>query len=325
MRILVTGGAGYIGSVTSDLLVQEGHEVTVFDSLVSGHRSAVPKGAAFVRGDLLDRSRIQEVLEKKRTEAILHFAGNIEVGNSMRAPFGYLADNVAGGLNLFQAAVEGGVGRILLTSSSNVFDRSDRESLDETAAPQPASPYGESKWYLERSLAWLEKTHGVRFAILRCFNAAGATADRGEDHDPETHLIPLLLQVAQGRRPHISIFGSDLETPDGTCIRDYVHVWDVAQAHLLALRALDRGSRVYHLGTGMGFSVAQVVEAVRRVTQKPIATVSGPRRKGDPARLIADPSRIRHELGWVPRIPEIDRIVESAWSWMRNNPDGYPE
>ena len=324
MRVLVSGGAGYIGSVTSEVLLQAGHEVTVLDSLVHGHRRAVPTRVLHFHVHLGDLGLVRDTIQRQRPEAILHFAGNIEVGESMRDPFKYLGDNVHYGHNLFRAAVEGGVRKIILSSTANLFDQPERIPIDETATIRPGSPYGESKLILERTLAWLEKTHGVRFAALRYFNAAGATAERGEHHSPETHLIPLILQVAQGKRPNISIFGTDWDTPDGTCIRDYIHVADLAQAHVLALQALDGGSRTYNLGNGTGFSVKQVIQAAERVTGRPIATVAAPRRAGDPARLVADSTRIRKELGWTPLIPEIDRIVESAWKWMKKYPDGYP-
>ena len=319
----MSGGAGYIGSVAGEALLRAGHGVVVFDSLVQGHRAAVPRGADFVQGDLADLASVRAAVERHRPDAVMHFAGHVRVGESMRDPFPYLADNVAQGLNLARAAVEAGVRRFVLSSTSHLFARPRRIPIDESEPLEPATPYGESKLTLERSLAWLERTHGLRSASLRYFNAAGATDERGEDHDPETHLIPLVLQVAAGRRAKASIFGADWETPDGTCIRDYIHVSDLADAHVLALGALEGGSRAYNLGNGTGFSVKQVIDAARRVTGREIAVEAAPRRDGDVARLVADSTKIRRELGWAPRLPDLDRIVESAWRWMVKNPEGY--
>ncbi len=323
MKVLVSGGAGYIGSVACEALLRAGHGVVVFDSLVQGHRAALPSEAAFIQGDLLDLAAIRAAVTAHRPDAVMHFAGHARVGESMRDPFPYLADNFAQGLNLARAAVEGGVRRFVLSSTSHLFARPRRIPIDETEPLDPATPYGEAKLTLERSLAWLERTHGLHSASLRYFNAAGATGERGEDHDPETHLIPLVLQVAQGRRPKVSIFGTDWETPDGTCVRDYIHVSDLADAHVLALQALDGGSRAYNLGNGTGFSVKQVIDSARRVTGRPIVTEPAPRRDGDVARLVADSMKIKGELGWAPRIPDLDRIVESAWRWMEKNSRGY--
>jgi UDP-glucose 4-epimerase len=323
VKVLVTGGAGYIGSVTSAVLLDAGHDVIVFDNLSHGHRGAVPRESTFIQGDLADLGRLRQVFQSHRPEAVLHFAGHIQVGESMRNPFLYLGDNVTCGLNLLQAAIENGVRRFILSSTANLFDKPERIPIDESAALVPGSPYGESKLYLERSLAWLGRTHDLSWAALRYFNAAGATQERGEHHDPETHLIPLVLQVALGRRAKIAVFGSDYDTPDGTCIRDYIHVSDLAQAHVLALGALGKGSRTYNLGNGSGYSVKEVIDAARRVTGRAIEVESAPRREGDGPRLVADSTRIRKELGWKPRIPELERIVESAWTWMRAHPDGY--
>jgi UDP-glucose 4-epimerase len=325
MKVLVAGGAGYIGGVTSDVLLRAGHEVVVLDNLIHGHRTAVPKGAAFLQADLGNAEAVQSAVRQVRPDAVMHFAGHIQVGESMQKPFKYLRENTVGGLHLLEAAVDAGVRRFILSSTANLFDKPDRIPIDETTTITPGSPYGESKLYLERVLAWLDKTHGLKSASLRYFNAAGATEERGEDHDPETHLIPLVLQVALGKRPHISIFGNDYDTPDGTCIRDYIHVSDLAEAHVLALGALDRGSRTYNLGNGNGFSVLEVVDCARRITGHAIPTVVAQRREGDVARLLADSSRIRKDLGWRPRIPELDRIVESAWRWHRQHPRGYED
>jgi UDP-glucose 4-epimerase len=323
MRVLVTGGAGYIGSVTSEILLRAGHEVAVFDSLLSGHRAAVPGACRFIQGDLSDRNDVGKAFLEHRPEAVMHFAGHIQVGESMRNPLRYLGDNVISGLNLLKATVEHGVRKFILSSTANLFDRPEKIPIDETAAIVPGSPYGESKHFLERALYWLDRTHGLCSAALRYFNAAGATDERGEDHEPETHLIPLVLQVAQGRRDHIDVFGNDYDTPDGTCIRDYIHVSDLAAAHLLALQALDHGAHTFNLGNGSGFSVMEIIQSARQITGHPIPAVEAPRRPGDVARLVADSSKIRRELGWTPAIPDVDGIIKSAWRWMTRHPQGY--
>jgi UDP-glucose 4-epimerase len=320
MNILVTGGAGYIGAITSDVLLRAGHQVTVLDNLSRGHRAAVPREAAFENVELLDLEAARQVIARHRPQAVLHFAAHSQVGESMRDPWKYLGENVTAGLNAMRASVEAGVRRFILSSTANLFDAPERIPIDETAAVRPGSPYGESKFILERALGWLEKTHGLKSTALRYFNAAGATEERGGDHEPETHLIPLVLRVAQGRLREISVFGHDWDTPDGTCVRDYIHVSDLADAHLLALEA---GSRAYNLGNGRGYSVKEVVEAARRVTGHPIPTVDAPRRPGDVPALVADSSKIRRELGWVPRITDIEEIIASAWHWMQRHPDGY--
>jgi UDP-glucose 4-epimerase len=323
LKVLVSGGAGYIGGVACEVLLRAGHAVAVLDDLSSGHRDAVPAEAEFFRADLGDLAGVRAAMGRFGPDAVMHFAGRIQVGESMKKPFRYLGENTVGGLHLFEAAVDAGVRRIILSSTANLFDRPERVPIDEDVPLIPGSPYGESKLYLERVLGWLEKTHGVRSASLRYFNAAGATEERGEDHDPETHLIPLVLQVAQGRRDFITVFGTDYDTPDGTCIRDYIHVADLAQAHVLALEALDRGSRTYNLGNGSGYSVLEVIETARKITGHAIPVVTAPRREGDVARLVADSTRIRKELGWTPRIPELSRIIESAWRWHVRHARGY--
>jgi UDP-glucose 4-epimerase len=257
MKVLVTGGAGYIGSITVEQLIQAGDEVVVFDNLYQGHRAAVHPAAAFVEGDLADRAAIDALMAEHRPEAIIHFASYTLVGESMQKPFLYLGDNIRNGLNLLESATAHGVGKFILSSTANLFDDPERMPIDEDERIVPGSPYGESKRILERMLYWLDRTMGLRYACLRYFNASGASAERGEDHTPEAHLIPLVLQVALGQRADIAIFGDDYPTPDGSCVRDYVHVVDLAQAHILALRALDQGSRTYNLGNGQGFSVSQ--------------------------------------------------------------------
>lgn len=327
MKILVTGGAGYIGSVTTAELIRTGHAVVVLDNLYQGHRDAVHPGAAFVEADLADPAAVARVFAAHPDiEGIMHFASYTLVGESMALPLKYLRDNLVNAANLLEAAVGAGVRRFILSSTANLFDDPARMPIDEHERIVPGSPYGESKFFIERLLHWFERIHGLRHACLRYFNAAGDLPDVGEDHDPETHLIPLVLQVALGQRPHIAVFGDDYPTPDGTCVRDYIHVVDLAQAHILAMQALDRlGSRKYNLGNGQGFSVLEVIETARRVTGHPIPHVVAPRRAGDPAVLIASSDAIRAELGWAPRYPDLASIVESAWAWHRAHPHGYAD
>jgi UDP-glucose 4-epimerase len=325
MKILVTGGAGYIGSAAVEQLIGAGESVVVFDNLSLGHRAAVHPAAVFWKGDLSNRAEIDGVLSEHRPDAVMHFAAKSLVGESMERPFLYLGDNVRNGLNLFESMVEHGVKRIILSSTANLFDQPERMPIDESERIIPGSPYGESKFILERMLHWLDRIHGVRFACLRYFNAAGATPTRGEDHDPELHLIPLVLQVALGKREKITIFGEDYPTRDGTCVRDYIHVIDLAQAHILALRALDHGSRFYNLGNGEGFTVKEVIETAREITGRAIRADVGPRRAGDPAVLVAASDKIRKELGWVSQFPRVQEIIESAWRWHKANPNGYPD
>jgi len=325
MKILVTGGAGYIGSVVAEQLIAAGDSVVVLDNLSQGHRAAVHPAAVFVQADLTDRPAVDAVFEQHRPEAVMHFASHTLVGESMQEPFLYLGENVVCGLNLLQSAVEHQVRRFILSSSANLFDAPERIPIAEMEPIAPGSPYGESKHILERMLHWLDRIHDFRYAALRYFNAAGASKVRGEDHDPETHLIPIVLRVALGQRDEVVIFGDDYPTRDGTCVRDYVHVLDLAQAHILALRALDQGSCVYNLGNGQGFTNQEVVEVAREITGHPIPAEIGPRRAGDPATLIASSERIRKELGWRPRYADLHTIIESAWRWHRTHPNGYDE
>ena len=325
MKILVTGGAGYIGSVVVEQLIEAGEEVIVFDNLYQGHRAAVHPDATFVEGDLADRPAVDALFEQYQPEAIMHFASHTLVGESMEQPFLYLGENVTNGLNLLQSAVEHNARRFILSSTANLFDDPERMPIDEAERIVPGSPYGESKNLLERMLFWLDHVYGFRYAALRYFNAAGASAERGEDHDPELHLIPIVLQVALGKREKVMIFGDDYPTRDGTCVRDYIHIIDLAQAHILALRALDQGSRVYNLGNGQGFTVKEVIETAREITGHPIPAEVGPRRPGDPATLIASSDKIRRELGWEPKYPDLRDIIESAWRWHQAHPNGYDE
>jgi UDP-glucose 4-epimerase len=323
MKIVVTGGAGYIGSIVVEQLVEAGEEVVVFDNLFQGHQAAVHPDALFVEGDLADRTAVDALLSKHRPDAIMHFASHTLVGESMENPFLYLGDNITNGLNLLQSAVQHGVRRFILSSTANLFDDPERMPIDEMERIVPGSPYGESKYILERMLYWLDRVYGFRYAALRYFNAAGASPERGEDHEPELHLIPIVLGVALGKRDKVTIFGDDYPTRDGTCVRDYIHVIDLAQAHILALRALDQGSRVYNLGNGQGFTVSEVIETAREITGHPVPAEIGPRRPGDPAVLIASSDRIRHELGWKPRFPDLRDIIQSAWKWHKAHPKGY--
>lgn len=325
MKILVTGGAGYIGSVATEVLVRRGHEVLVFDNLQQGHLAAIEPGARFIRGDLRDPAAIDAALRDFAPEAVLHFAANSLVGESMRDPFAYLNDNVVAALNLLRAMDTHRVGKIILSSTANLFADPLKMPIAEDERIIPGSPYGESKGIIERMLHWLSVTRGLRYACLRYFNAAGATATHGEDHDPELHLIPLVLQVALGQREKISIFGDTYPTPDGTCVRDYIHVEDLIDAHVLALGALEHGNRIYNLGNGRGFSVREVIHAAEQVTGKSIRAEVAPRRPGDPAVLVASSEKIRRELGWTPRHPDIVDIVRSAWLWHQRHPQGYAD
>jgi UDP-glucose 4-epimerase len=322
---LVTGGAGYVGSHCVSALVERGARVVVIDNLQQGHRAAIPQAATFVAGDLADASLVRRVMAEHKIDAVLHFAANSLVGESMRDPFKYLGDNVVNALNLLRAAVDAGVRKLVLSSTANLFGQPERTPIDEDAAIDPGSPYGESKFLVERMLHWADKVHGLRAACLRYFNAAGAHPDGslGEDHHPETHLIPIVLEAALGKRSHVEIFGDDYPTPDGTCVRDYVHVCDLAEAHIKALDVLATRSCRYNLGNGQGYSVKQVIDTARRVTGRDIVVKTGPRRPGDPAVLVAASARAMRELGWTPRHASLEAIVATAWEWKRKHPDGY--
>jgi UDP-glucose 4-epimerase len=325
MRVLVTGGAGYIGSVVAEQLVGVGHKVTIIDNLSRGHREAVPKGAELVVDDLADKEKLAALFRAHSFEAVLHFAAFIEAGESMKFPETFFRNNTANALGVMEAMLAAGVKRFVFSSTAALFGNPKRTPIQEEDTLQPTNAYGESKLLVERMLAWFHRIHGLRYASLRYFNAAGAAAaDRGEAHQPESHLVPRLMNVALGRQKHIEIFGTDYATPDGTCVRDYIHVSDLAAAHLLALDALERSGRlIFNLGNGQGFSVREVIEGVRRVTGQPIPVVELPRREGDPAVLIASSEKIKRELGWKPNFLELDAILESAWLWHKNFPDGY--
>lgn len=325
MRILVTGGAGYIGSIVVEQLAEAGESVIVLDNLYQGHRAAVHPKAAFVEGDLANRATVEAVFQEYRPEAIMHFASHTLVGESMENPWRYLGENITNGLNLLETAVGHGVRRFILSSTANLFDDPERMPIAETERIVPGSPYGESKFMLERMLYWLDRIYGFRYAALRYFNAAGASAERGEDHSPEYHLIPLVLQVALGQREKFKIFGDDYPTRDGSCVRDFVHVLDLAQAHILALRALDQGSRTYNLGNGQGFTVKEVIQTASEITGQSIPAEVVARRPGDPAVLIASSDKIRRELGWQPQYSQLRDIVQSAWNWHQSHPNGYED
>jgi UDP-glucose 4-epimerase len=327
MKILVTGGAGYIGSITTAELIAAGHQAIVLDNLYQGHAAAVHPDATLIQGDLADPTLLADIFrEHTDIYGIMHFASYTLVGESMQQPLLYLRDNLVNAANLIEAAVAANVKRFILSSTANLFDDPARIPIAEDERIVPGSPYGESKYFVERLLHWSAKIYGLRYVCLRYFNACGGTPHVGEDHTPETHLIPLILQVALGQRPHITVFGNDYPTSDGTCVRDYVHVVDLAQAHILAMQALDElGVRHYNLGNGNGFSVQEVINTARAVTGHPIPQVIGPRRAGDPAVLIAASDTIRRELGWQPRYTDLAEIVRSAWEWHQAHPHGYAD
>jgi UDP-arabinose 4-epimerase len=320
--VLVTGGAGYIGSQTCKALAAAGYSVVTYDSLVYGHEHAV-KWGSFVRGDILDRDRLIETMKEHRPSAVLHFAAFAYVGESVSEPEKYYRNNVLGSFTLLSAMRECGIDKIVFSSTCATYGIPDRIPITEDARQHPENPYGSTKFLVERMLADYRSAYGLKSIALRYFNAAGADPDGeiGEDHEPETHLIPLVLQAAGGTRPSITVFGNDYDTPDGTCIRDYVHVADIAEAHILALAKLEQGEHrpAYNLGTERGTSVAEIIAAARKVTGKPISVVMGERRSGDPACLLADSSLARKELGWRPRYRDIEGIIETAWKWTERS------
>ena len=328
MKVLVVGGAGYIGSVTVDLLISEGHTVVVLDSLVSGHKSAVHKKSKFVKADCRDEDEIGKAFAANDFDAVLHYGGYIQAAESMRHPDRYFANNVGGVISVLNTMLAYGVPRFVFSSSAAVYGEPEANPITEDTPIRPVNPYGESKAVVERLLAWYSSQSGLRSISLRYFNAAGATERLGEDHRPETHLIPIALDVAQGKREQLSLFGSDYPTPDGTCIRDYIHVSDLARAHFLALERLlepmpETGA--YNLGNGSGFSNREVIESVRRVTGHGLPVCEEPRREGDPAVLVASNERAKGELGWQPQVTSLDDIVASAWQWRQEHPDGYSD
>ncbi len=324
MNILVTGGAGYIGSITTEALIDAGHSVVVLDNLVSGHEAAVHPDAAFVKADINDTRIVQDTVDRFQTEAVLHFAAYSLVGESMQQPGRYFDNNTFGSFRLIKALEAAGVKKFVLSSTAALFGAPETVPIPETATIRPASVYGETKYLIERMLHWYRETAGMGYTTLRYFNAAGASATRGEDHDPETHLIPIVLQAAAGRRAGVQVYGDDYDTPDGTCIRDYIDVRDLARAHILAVEALQPGQgNAYNLGSGNGFSVNEVIDVCRQVTGKDFTVSVAERRPGDPAVLIADSSLISRELGWERRHTELADTVNAAWAWMQTHPHGY--
>lgn len=323
MNVLVTGGAGYIGSVCVEELLNAGHQVTVFDNLTEGHRSAVDPRARLVVACLSDAGAVLQALQAAQAEAVIHFAAHALVGESMVDPGKYFRNNVANGLNLLQAAQQHGVRKFVFSSTCATYGLPERMPIDEATPQSPVNPYGQSKLMFEQVLRWYEQLHGMEVVAFRYFNAAGASPRLGEHHRIETHLIPNVLKVALGQKPHCEIFGVDYPTPDGTCIRDYIHIIDLAQAHILALRPGIRGA--FNLGNGEGYSVREVIETCRRVSGRPITALERPRRPGDPPRLVAAAAKAHAELGWRPLYPRLEDIVASAWAWHEKHPQGYPD
>ncbi len=323
MRVLVVGGAGYVGSVAVDQLVAAGHDVTVLDSLIAGHRGSLNRDAEFAQGDVRDETALSRLLASHSFQAVMHYGGYIQAGESVQQPGRYFANNIGGCIALLNAMAAYGVERFVFSSSAAVYGDPDSVPIHEDAPVRPINPYGETKAAVERMLPWYQRQSALRHVSLRYFNAAGATEERGEDHRPETHLVPCILQVALGQRPAIPLFGTDYPTRDGTCVRDYVHVSDLAAAHLLALERTESHSGVYNLGNGRGFTNREVIDAARRVTGHPIPVEEQPRRPGDPAQLVASQDAARRELGWQPRYTELEEIIESAWRWHSSHPKGY--
>lgn len=321
MKILVTGGAGYIGSVTSKHLLDAGHSVVVFDNLELGHREAIDPRATLIEGDLRDLDAIQSAMGTVKPDAVMHFAAYALVGESSQNPGKYFRNNDLGGLNLADAMVTHGVKRIVFSSTCATYGQPEQMPITEDTVQRPTNPYGQSKFIFEQMLGWYGKIHGIQPVFLRYFNACGAEGALGEDHAIETHIIPNVLKVALGQAPEVKVFGDDYQTPDGTCVRDYIHVSDLAQAHLLAVTSDYVGA--LNLGTGHGFSVKQIVEAARRVTGHAIPAVVAPRRAGDPDELVSDPTRAEQVLGWKAQYLEPEAVIETAWKWHQAHPHGY--
>lgn len=321
MRIFVTGGAGYIGSACVEYLINNGHSITVFDSLVTGHKEAIDPRAKFIKGDLSNKELLFKTIKNEKFDAIMHFAAFSLVGESMENPSKYFTNNNVYGINLLNAAVVGNIRTFIFSSSASIYGLPEQPAVKEDSPQLPISPYGESKLIFEKMLSWYSKTYGMKYVALRYFNAAGATENYGEDHNPETHLIPLVMKVAIGKQKTLKVFGNDYKTPDGTCLRDYIHILDLAQAHMLALNAPNSG--FYNLGTGSGFSVKEIIETARKIISHPIPTETTPRRPGDPAILIADSTLARKKLNWQPKFEDINKIISSAWLWTKKHPNGY--
>jgi UDP-glucose 4-epimerase len=324
VKVLVTGGAGYIGSIVTSELLKAGNEVVVYDNLSTGNRAAVLPEAELVVGDIADRDKLDKVMSSRRFDGVMHFAALIEAGESMKFPTHFFRNNTTNTLTLLEAMLEHGIDRFVFSSTAALYGNPERTPIQEDDRLRPTNPYGESKLLVEQKLNWLNQIHGLKYACLRYFNAAGATEKLGQDHHPESHLIPLILQVPLGKRKEIAIYGTDYDTPDGTCVRDYIHIVDLASAHILSLQALEKRSRlIYNLGTGTGFTVRQVIDVARKVTGHPIPVVETPRRPGDPAVLIASSQKIQSELGWKPKYPDLETIIASEWKWFSKHPQGY--
>jgi UDP-glucose 4-epimerase len=322
MRVLVTGGAGYIGSVIVEELTKSGHDPVVYDTFVKGHADALDPAVPVVRADLAEHKRLRETMEQHTIEAVIHMAGLIEVGLSVAHPEAFFDVNVAGSINVVRAMVETGVKQLVFSSTAALYGDPDRLPITEDEPAKPTNPYGESKLMVETMLAWAAPAHGITATALRYFNAAGATARNGEDHEPETHLIPLVLRAAEQGTP-VSVLGTDYPTPDGTGVRDYIHVVDLARAHLAALARQEAGLRIYNVGTGEGHSVREVIDTARAVSGRSLEVRELPRRDGDQAATVASPERIRRELGWQPEHADLGEIIESAWRWRQTHPQGY--
>jgi UDP-glucose 4-epimerase len=322
-KIFVTGGAGYIGSICVEILLDSGFEVVVYDNLSEGHRSAIDKRAIFVEADLADQAKLSATMKEHKPEAVMHFAANALVGESMQNPMKYFRNNFQNGLNILQAMLDSGTKRIVFSSTCATFGIPEEIPIHEGLPQKPVNPYGESKLMFEKALRWFSEIHGFITVNLRYFNAAGASGQFGEHHRIETHLIPNIIKVALGQSPNVQIFGTDYPTPDGTCIRDYIHIRDLASAHMLALKS--EKSDYFNLGTGSGYSVREVINAVEEVTGNTIPVIEQPRRAGDPPRLIGDSTKIKSTLGWSPKYESVKAIVESAWAWHQKFPNGYPD
>jgi len=323
MNILVTGGTGYIGSATAEALIKAGHSVTVYDSLVTGHRAAVPANAKFIHAGLEDSHSLEQAFASGKFDAVMHFAAFIEAGESMKDPGKFFRNNFVNSLQLIETAVQSGVKKLVFSSTAAVYQSSE-EPLTEESPIGPTNVYGHTKLMTEQALEWYRSIHGLHFAALRYFNASGAFPGRGEAHQPESHLIPRVLQIALGQAESATIYGTDYPTPDGTCIRDYIHIADLVSAHLLALNALEsKDKMIYNIGSGNGFSVREVIETARQVTGHAIPAIEAPRRPGDSARLVASPKKIMDELGWKPQHTNMQAILSSAWEWHKSHPNGY--
>jgi UDP-glucose 4-epimerase len=324
VKVLVTGAAGYIGSVVTEQLIESGHDVVALDNLEHGHRGAIHPEARFVKGDLLQATWLTQCMQEEGFDAVVHLAAEALIDESMRDPGRFYRANVCGGLNLLDAMVATDVKRLVFSSTAAVYGEPDSVPITEDAHHRPVNPYGESKLVFERALPWYDRAHGLKYVTLRYFNACGATERCGESHIPETHLIPIVLDAALGARENVHLYGTDYDTPDGTCIRDYIHVVDIAGAHLLALHSMNRvRSGAYNMGNGSGYSNLQVIDTVREITGRKIRVVAADRRPGDPSRLVASSDCIQSALGWVPRYPELAEMIESAWKWRQRHPRGY--